>query len=187
MCTLLLCSVAFAGCGSSRGSALGEGAVSGAEGASLYDRPWRFVDEQGDAVTIGTWRGTPMVLTMFYRACDVRCPSTIRKLRHMESLFATKQVRVSFVLVTLDPRNDTPDRLRDFKAAEGMGDGWHLLQGDRETTREVARLLAVRPAYDDAHIEHDVRIGILNSRGELTLQLGGWNFDDEAAFAALTR
>jgi len=154
---------------------------------SLYDRPWRFVDDQGSTVTLAQWRGAPVVLTMFYCSCSTRCPNTIRKLRRMEEIFVRKNVRANFVLVTLDPRNDSPARLSDFKRAERMDAAWHLLAGGDTETRELARLLAVHPGYDDAHIDHDVRVAILDAAGEVTVEYEGWSFDEEAAVAAATQ
>jgi protein SCO1 len=149
----------------------------------LFQQPWVWRDDRGEVVTFSKWRGTPEVVTMFFRGCTLRCPQTLGKLRDVEAAFSRRKLPVHIVLVTLDPRNDTPDRLRDFKEAEHLSENtWHLLSGNDSATRELGRALGIRPSYDDSHIDHDVRIALFDSEGRLVRTFEGWHFDDEAMF-----
>jgi protein SCO1/2 len=95
--------------------------------------------------------------------------------------FERENVAANFVLVTLDPRNDTPARLRVFKDSHGLaGDRWHLLAGTEKQTRELGRMLGARASYDDNHIDHDVRILVFDQDGRLLHHFHGWSFDAEA-------
>jgi protein SCO1/2 len=143
--------------------------------AEITERTWS--DERGQAVRLSTWRGTPLVVTMLYRACVSRCPMTLAKLRRVEAAFAAAGRPVGFVLVTLDPRNDTPARLANYKRSEGLDDAsWHLLGGDDESTKALSDFLRLRAFRDDTHIEHDVRVAVFDGSGRLARRFEGWSF-----------
>jgi protein SCO1/2 len=154
-------------------------------GVSLFEKPWLWEDERGAVVALSKWRGTPEIVTMFYASCTFRCPLTLAKLKRLEAAFAKRASPVHFVLITLDPRADTPDRLRDFKRSEHLADDtWHLLAGDDGDTKELSRILGVRPSHGDSHIDHDVKIAVVDANGLLLQTLDGWHFDEDAVVAA---
>lgn len=152
---------------------------------ALTERAW--TDERGAQVRLATWRGRPLVVTMIYRTCQFRCPMTLAKLRRVATAFREAGEPVEVVLVTLDPRNDTPARLADFKQAERLGDAWHLLNGDDESTRALARFLRVHASNDDNHIDHDVKIAVFDGAGRFTTAFEGWDFAAEDVIAATKR
>jgi protein SCO1/2 len=152
-----------------------------ASAASLFDQPWRWRDERGQDVILSQWRGKVLVVTMFYRSCQTRCPMTVGKLREVAGVFERERVPANFVLVTLDPQSDTPPRLRAFKESHGLsGDSWHFLTGGEAQTRELARTLGVHPAYDNGHIDHEVRILVFDEEGRPLRRFRGWAFDAHA-------
>jgi protein SCO1/2 len=124
-------------------------------------------------------------VSMFYATCTFRCPMTIAKLKRVESAFARRSRPVHFLLVTLDPRSDTPEKMRAFREAEGLSDAsWDLLAGSDADTKALSRLLGVRPSYGDTHIDHDVKVGVVAANGVLVRTLDGWHFGDDVVFAA---
>jgi protein SCO1 len=164
------------------------GEVSGATpvaspSSSLFREPWRWTDEHGELVRFSKWRGSPLVVSMFFRSCTERCPLTVEKLRRIEAAFAKKNRTAQFVLVTLDPKSDTPSRLLAFKEGEHLSEGsFHLLNGGDAETRALGRLLGVHPsAIDEAHIDHEVRIAVFDAKGILMRSFAGWGFDDADA------
>jgi protein SCO1/2 len=154
-------------------------------GAALFAEPWQWQDDHGEAVTLSKWRGAPQVLSMFYATCNLRCPLTVAKLKRVESAFARRSLPVHFLLVTLDPRSDTPEKMRAFRQTEGLSDAkWDLLAGDDRETKALSHILGVRPSYGDTHIDHDVKVGVIDANGVLVRTLDGWHFDDDAVLAA---
>jgi protein SCO1 len=123
----------------------------------------------------------PLVVTAIYTSCTERCPLTVEKLKRVDEAFRRHHVDDQVVLVTLDPERDTVERLRRFKAARNMPPSWHLLRGDLEQTREVARSLRLSAVYDDGHIDHDVRIAVFDRDGRLVRSFEGWSFDENDA------
>jgi protein SCO1 len=157
--------------------------VAESSSASLFQEPWRWTDEHGELVTFSKWRGSPLVVAMFFRSCTERCPLTVEKLRRIEAAFAKKKQPAQFLLVTLDPHTDTPSRLLAFKEGEHLSESsFHLLNGGDAETRALGRLLGVHPsANDEGHIDHEVRIVVFDAQGILTRSFVGWVFDDDDA------
>lgn len=171
---LLLCSA----CGASTG--VPPSAPSMASAHSLFEPSWQWTDEQGTAARFSQWRGVPIVVSAIYTSCTSRCPMTLQKLRTIDDAYRLAGVRAEIVVFTLDPRSDTPDRLRRFKASHGLPSQWHLLSGDESMTHKVARFLGAHAAFGDGHIDHDARISVFDARGRLVRTVQGWDFDAAA-------
>lgn len=138
----------------------------------MFGRPWVWTDETGAPVRFEAWRGTPIIVSMMFTDCTSACPMTIEKLRHATEALARDKRAATFVLVTLDPRNDTPEQLRRFKASRGLPPAWHLLRGDETDTRELADLLQIH-LVENAHLFHETRIVVFGADGRLVGQLRG--------------
>jgi len=146
--------------------------------------PWMWTDDDGHEVALAAFRGAPLIVTGIYTSCTERCPLTVEKVRKIDDAFRRHRIDHQVVLVTLDPEHDTVERLRRFKAARNMPPSWRLLRGSREQTHQVARLLRMDAIYDDAHIDHDVRIAVFDREGRLVRNFEGWSFDENDAVVA---
>jgi len=151
--------------------------------AAMSAASWQ--DESGARVSLAEFEGAPVVVTSFYRSCTVRCPMTVAKLRAIEAQLIARGTTASFVLVTMDPHNDTPDKLAAFKKAQGLPGTWHFLSGSDADTRALLQKLDVHAAYDLGHIDHDVRIVLFAKGGARVRSYRGWTFDDAEAAASL--
>jgi protein SCO1/2 len=142
------------------------------ETRSLFDADWTWRDEQGQAVRFDRWRGAPIFVSLVFTNCTSACPLTIERLRRVSETFRAEGRAATFVLVTLDPANDTPEQLQRFKLSRGLPADWHLLRGDDAQTRALADLLQVK-VVENAHIFHDSRIVVFDRDGKLAGQLHG--------------
>jgi protein SCO1/2 len=150
-------------------------------GPSVFDEPDTWTDETGRPVVFAQWRGRPLVLTAFFTQCRATCPRTIARLRTIYDAARGGTPAPEFVLVTLDPERDTPDRLRRFKAESGLPASWHLVVGSVDATRAILDLLDVHVLASDAHIVHDGRIAVFDPQGRLAHRYGGWGIDEETS------
>jgi len=149
--------------------------------AGLLSSEGTFTDETGRAVSLESFRGSPLVVTAIFTSCTVRCPLTVQKLHEVDDAFGRAGVRVPIVILTLDPHTDTIERLQRFKAERKLPDHWHLIRGSDRDTQSLARKLLVHAAYDVGHIDHDVRIAVLDRDGKITRSFSGWSFDAGSA------
>jgi protein SCO1 len=146
---------------------------------SLFRFPWTWTDELGRAVTFARWRGQPLVVSAIYTSCRATCPRTLQKMRELYASFDRSAGVPQFLLVTIDPTTDTPEKLKRFKQSEGLPDSWHLLAGTVPETRELADFLDIHIVDMDSHLLHDGRIVEFDAQGMPTRAFGGWGIDDE--------
>lgn len=147
---------------------------------SIFAYPWTWTDERGNSVTFARWRGEPLVVSAFYTTCRATCPRTIGKLKKLDAEYRRQGHPPEFLVVTLDPANDTPDTLRRFKESEHLPESWHLLTGSVEATREFSDALDIHVMEMDVHTFHEARIVEFDARGMPERTFSGRNLDDEA-------
>ncbi|HZU83777.1 MAG TPA: SCO family protein [Polyangiaceae bacterium] len=147
---------------------------------SLFDFPWVWTDERGERVAFSRWRGEPLVVAGIYSQCRVTCPRTISKLRDAYVELRRRGLAAQFLLVTINPTVDTPERLRRFKQSEGFPEEWRLLSGSVAQTRELADYLDIHVMDGGEHLVHDARIVVFDSRGAPARSIDGSIFDDGA-------
>jgi protein SCO1/2 len=85
------------------------------------------------------FRGKKTFVAFFFASCGGFCPTLVKNLQKVErELGATNDLQ--FVLMSVDPENDTPPMLRGFASKMQLTPGkWTLLTGDRETIYSLAR------------------------------------------------
>jgi protein SCO1 len=149
---------------------------------SLFSHHWIWTDESGQTVRFARWRGQPLIVASFYASCRATCVRTIQQMRKMQSRPEARGAQ--FLLVTLDPAADTPEVLREYKKAQDLPTGWHLLTGSESQTREFADALDIHVMDMDVHRFHDGRIVWFDADGMPTRSFSGWGVDQEAPVAA---
>lgn len=147
---------------------------------SLYSYPWTWTNEEGQSVRFERWRGEPMVVTAMFTSCRSTCPRTIGKLQELYAAFSKQGRTPQFVLVTLDPANDTPETLRQYKAAAGLPASWQLLTGSVPQTQELTDALDIHIVDMGAHLLHDGRIVVFDAQGMPERTFSGWGLDRES-------
>jgi protein SCO1 len=91
-----------------------------------------------------------VVISFFYTSCKEICPvSTARLARVNEILGEKKNLR--FVAISVDPENDTPDKLKPYAEAFGLGDNWLLLTGKPDNLKTIAARLGNREEFKEQH------------------------------------
>jgi protein SCO1/2 len=148
---------------------------------SLFNHRWSWTDEQGQPAPFSRWRGQPLVVTAIFTQCRATCPRTVAKLRQVYDRFRNEGHSAQFLLVTLDPANDTREILQRFKASSGLPDSWHLLSGSIDDTRDLRDTLGIHVIDDGPHLLHDGRIVVFDAQGLPTRSFGGYALNDEAA------
>lgn len=101
--------------------------------------PFSLTDQTGAAFTQADLAGRVAVVNVFYSRCGDICPLTRQRLRAVAATYAGDD-RVVIVSQTATPGTDTPQRLAEFAAREGIdARRWRLLTGPDSTVRRVAR------------------------------------------------
>jgi protein SCO1/2 len=156
---------------------------------SLYQADTVFTTDTGEAFKLGSLRGRPVVLTMFFASCGYACPLTVTDMQAIrEKLPSAIRDRTAFVLVSFDVARDTPEALGRYRAQRALDASWTLLGGTDDSVRELAALLGVKFKQEaDGAFSHSNLVTILNAQGEITHQRLGLKGGLDEAAAALVQ
>ena len=86
--------------------------------------------------------GRPVVLTFIYTACTSICPMISQTLSQLQSELGANRDKVHLVSISIDPEQDTPERLREYAKRFGAGPEWQHYTGT------VAASVATQRAFN---------------------------------------
>lgn len=92
-------------------------------------------------------RGKYVALTFMYTTCTKMCPFVTANVVRVQQLLGDRVGRdVFFYSISVQPEKDTPERLRRYARAYGVGPGWVFMTGKRADIDLIRRRLgAVDP------------------------------------------
>lgn len=156
---------------------------------SLYAlRDW-WLDDAGEPAQLQRWRGQPVIVSMEYSACRFICSANWRRLQQVQAEADRRGQEPQFVVLSIDPDNDTPATWRAYRREKGLQRrNWHFLSAARPATERAAAWLGVRWWMFDGHLMHDFKIVRLDADGRLAAAMS--SFDEPPALlldAAATR
>jgi protein SCO1 len=154
-------------------------------GRSLYHLNDVWHDQTGTARPLSSLRGRPQVITMAYTHCGHACPRLLLDMKRIEA--ELDGAGVGFVLVSIDPVRDTPERLAHYAGATGLDPArWTLLTAPDPAVRGLAALLGVRYRPEgDGEFSHSNVITVLDAAGEIVYRQAGLGEDPGGAVRAL--
>lgn len=158
-----------------------EGNESGISDESIFNLTSKWHTQDGDVIQLQDLKGKTLVMVMIYTSCKAACPRLVADMRNIESEIPSEKVKnIRFVLVSIDPETDTPQRLKAFAIENLMDDEqWTFLQGTESGIREFANVLAVKyKQISPMDFSHSNIISVFNSNGELVHQQEGLGVDN---------
>ena len=113
---------------------------------SIYHLDMNMTDQQGTLQSLDTFRGHPVVISLFYATCPNACPVLISTIQMMErTLSANELSKLRVILVSVDPENDTPQVLAQVAARHRIDtQRWKLTRATAQDVRKIAAVLNVR-------------------------------------------
>ncbi|MEQ8334422.1 SCO family protein [Nisaea sp.] len=84
---------------------------------SLFGGPFRLLDEQGRYVGPEDYAGKFMLVYFGYSYCPDICPTDLAVMAAALDILGEEATRIQPLLISVDPRRDTPEALRELTAA----------------------------------------------------------------------
>lgn len=150
--------------------------VVGISDQSIFVLDSKWNTEEGKSIMLKDLKGEVLVVVMIYTSCQVACPRLVADMKALhDKVQKTTSENVRYVLISIDPETDTPERLKEFAIKNEMdGEEWTFLQGNPETVREFANVLAVKyKEISPTDFSHSNIISVFNPSGELIHQMEG--------------
>lgn len=158
-------------------------------GPSLYVLDQAWTDQHGDTVLLSELAGRPRVVAMVYTHCTWACPRILADMKRIEAEFSDLSPERSpgFVLVSIDPARDTPERLAAFAESARLDPSrWTLLTAPDDQVLELSVLLGVKyRAAEGGEFSHSNLLTVLDEHGAVAARVMGLNSDPEPALQAL--
>jgi protein SCO1 len=135
---------------------------------------------RGSRVKLADLRGKVLAVTFIFTTCTDSCPILTAKLAEVgRALGADFGPRVAFVAITVDPLNDSPDRLRNYAGAHRADSaGWFFLTGaPGDIDRVVRGYGAYAKKTDSGSVDHLFITSLVDRSGRLRVQYLGTRFD----------
>lgn len=157
---------------------------------SIYNLPSKWTTQNGNDIELKSLRGNVLVMVMIYTSCKAACPRLVADMRDIESKLEKKtKQHVKLILVSIDPKTDTPERLKSFAIENKMNqDPWIFLRSTEENTREFAAVLAVNyKQISPIDFSHSNIISVFNPEGELIFQQEGLGVNNEKTIETINQ
>ena len=155
---------------------------------SIYNLPSIWTTQDNEKIELKELRGDVLVMVMIYTSCQTACPRLAADMRNIEKQIPeNKKDDVTLVLVSIDPKTDTPERLAAFAKENKMdSDQWVFLRGSEEDTREFAAVLAVNyKRISPLDFSHSNIISVFDQGGELAHQQEGLSVSNKGTVAKI--
>lgn len=150
---------------------------------SIFNLTSTWTDQNGENLELEDLKGDVLVMVMIYTSCKAACPRLVADMRNIEErLPRNSKDNLKMVFVSMDPKTDTPERLKAF-AEENMMDKapWVFLRSYEDNTREFAAVLAVNyKKISPLDFSHSNIISVFNKKGEMIFQQEGLGVNSEA-------
>ncbi|MBI4411960.1 MAG: SCO family protein [Deltaproteobacteria bacterium] len=147
--------------------------------ASIYAGGWELTDQDGTKTPLDVFKGSPVIITMFYSSCPYSCPLLIESIKNKIEKKTSPSVRKNLrvLLITFDPTRDTPEKLKKLASEKSIDlTRWKLLTAKEDVVRDIAAVLQVKyrplPGGD---FSHSSIIALLNPDGVITARVDGLN------------
>lgn len=136
---------------------------------SVYHLEATLTDQAGRTHGLDLYRGSPVLVTMFYGSCQATCPLIIETLRDVERQIPSAQrAKLRVLLVSIDPEHDTPAALRKLAEERRIDTSrWTLARANDADVRRIAALLDVQyRQLPGGGYFHSTMISLLTPQGE---------------------
>src|SRR5690606_4633108 len=144
----------------------------------------------GESLTLASFQGQPVVISMIYGSCTTACPVLVNDARRIfEAMPEAYKSEVKLVMVSFDEDRDTPAALAEYAGKYNLGDDvWTRLHADDDNIRAFATLLGVGcRKRSDGDFDHSDLVTVLDVRGRVVDRVEGLNRPVEDAVNALVK
>jgi protein SCO1/2 len=148
--------------------------------------PFTLEDGAGKTVTDRDYRGKYMLVYFGYTHCPDVCPTTLTAIADALDKLGSKAQRIVPLFITVDPRRDTPQVVRQYAAA--FGPSFVGLTGTPAEIAAVAKEYRVYyaehrtgPGPDDYSMDHSSVLYLMDSNGRFIAPVRADMSSDEMA------
>ena len=154
-------------------------------GESIFNLTSKWKNQNDETIELYDLKGDVLVMVMIYTTCKAACPRLVADMRSIYE--EIDDANVKYVLVSIDPETDTPERLKAFAIQNQMDNNqWIFLQGNPDDVREFSNVLSVKyKQISPLDFSHSNIISVFDQSGVLVHQQEGLGVNNEATVAEI--
>lgn len=158
-------------------------------GRSVYQLDSAWVEDNGHALRLPELRGNLQLLALIYTTCTGACPVTVKAMQMFSrNMPADINGRLRFLLVTVDPEQDTLPALREYRREMKLDRRWRLLRGSGSDVRELAAVLGFNyEQIESGQFAHSNLVTVLDRDGEIVHQQNDFGSNTDAVIEAIRK
>lgn len=152
---------------------------------SIFNLTSKWNTQNDETIELKDLKGDVLVVVMIYTTCKAACPRLVADMRNIHA--SVNDETTKYVLVSIDPETDTPERLKEFAIENELdNEQWTFLQGTIDDVREFSNVLAVKyKKISPIDFSHSNIISVFDRDGVLVHQQEGLGVDNKETVAAI--
>jgi len=156
---------------------------------SVYQLDSSWVEDSGEPLQLRTLEGDMQLLALIYTTCTGACPMTVKAMQMFaKNMPGDIKGEIRYLLVTVDPEQDTLPVLRDYRREMKLDRRWKLLRGSAEDVRELAAVLGFNyQQIESGQFAHSNLLTVLDRRGEIVHQQNDFGGNTTAVIDAIRK
>ncbi len=157
---------------------------------SIFNLESKWRTQEGKTVQLKDYGGRINIAAMIFTSCRSACPRITADLKRIEESAQKKHKdEIGFLLISMDPERDTPEKLKQFAMDYKLDlSRWTLLTGNSEDVMEIANVLDVRfKASKENGIDHSNIIHVIDPAGVVVHQQVGLSIEPRETLKAIDK
>lgn len=142
-----------------------------------------FTDTEGRRLSLSSFSGKPLIISLVYTACSDACPAIIENLYPAVKLAQSTLGPDKFHTITVgfDTKHDTPDRMRSFARSRGVDlPNWSFLAGDKTSVAKLSKAIGFEIVPSAGGFDHMAQITLADAEGVIYRHVYGGAFSSQA-------
>jgi len=143
---------------------------------SIYSDEYIWTNQENQPLKLGDKRGMYQLVSTIFTHCEYACPNLISDMLNVDDdIKEEKKDQLNFILISIDPERDTPERLSAYaRDMELDTRRWSLLHGEVKAIDAIVAKLGVSyKRFENGAFGHSNVLTLLNPKGEIIYQLQG--------------
>ncbi len=157
---------------------------------SIYSDEYVWTNQKNQPVKLSKSKGKYQLVSTIFTHCEYACPNLISDMLNIDDdIKEEKRAQLNFILISIDPERDTPERLSAYANDMNLDNNrWALLHGEVKAIDAIVSNLGVSyKRFENGAFGHSNVLSLLNPKGEIIYQLQGIHANREELVALINQ
>ncbi|MBK6832789.1 MAG: SCO family protein [Bacteroidetes bacterium] len=154
---------------------------------SLFNITSDWKTQDNKSIKIQSFQGKIIIAAMVFTHCEGACPRIVADIQRIEKSFTPDELKnIQFLLISMDPERDTPERCTEFAKEYKLNPNWTLISSNDDATIEMANVLNVKvKKLSGGGFDHSNTIHIIDQQGLISFQQNGLEQEPEGSIESV--